>query len=67
MNEKEYNKILPIGTIIQPRIFCTNSFTMNMWEEQKKLAIESELNSLNKNKFNAIWEYKEGLGIVRIK
>ena len=67
MKLEEYNKLFPVGTVILPKILCTNSFTMNMWEEQKKIAIENELNTLNKNKFDAVWEYKEGLGIVRIK
>ena len=67
MTLEEYNKLFPIGTVILPKVFCTNSFTMSMLEEQKLIAIENELNSLNKNDFNAIWKYKEGLGIVRIK
>ncbi len=67
MNEQEYNNIFPVGTVIQPAVFCTNGFTMNMFEEQKKMALENNLNYLNKNDFGAVWEYKEGLGIVRIK
>lgn len=67
MKLEEYNKLFPIGTVILPKIFCTNSFTINMLEKQKKMAIENELNTLNNNKFNAIWKYIEGLGIVRIK
>ena len=63
----EYNKLFPVGTVVLPVVFCTNSFTMNMFEEEKKKSIVKELNSLNANNYNAMWEYKENLGIVRIK
>ena len=67
MKLEEYNKLFPVGTVILPTIFCMNSFTMNIFEEQKEIALKNELNSLNNNDFGAIWGYKEGIGIVRIK
>ena len=67
MNITEYNELFPIGTAIRPIVYCTTSFTMNMFEDEKKKSIVKQLSSLNANNYNAKWEYKENLGIVRIK